>query len=149
MKKTISRTVRDTLDEKFLVRADGDEVQNIKFIITHDRPNTASKVQICIFAFDRAQINVDATTIIENSAPNTNAWLEIRVITRGSAVVNAAPNLKIRHSAVKAGHALTTKHVSDDELFYLMSRGLPREAAEKLVIDAFIEPFLNAKNVLK
>jgi Fe-S cluster assembly scaffold protein SufB len=147
MKKTITRTVRDDLEEKFFVRARGDDILNIKFIIKHDRPNTNSNVAICILATDRAQVAVDATAIIENSAPNTKAWLEIRVITRRLATVNAAPNLEIRNNAVKAGHALTTKHISDEELFYLMSRGLSLEQAEKLVIDAFIEPFLKSVTI--
>ena len=145
MNRKITRTVRGDLDEKFLVRASGDDVLNVRLMIRHDRPNTTSRVAILVLASDRARVTVNATAIIERSAPNTNAWLEIRVITRGSAVATAAPNLEIRNDAVKAGHALSTKHVSDDELFYLMSRGLSRTAAENLILDAFTRPFRNGR----
>jgi Fe-S cluster assembly protein SufD len=141
MKKTITQKVHDDLDQKFLVRARGNDSLKVKFAIYHDKPNTNSNVAICVLADNHAKVDVDATIIIENSAPNTKAWLEIRVITRESAIVTAAPNLEIRNNAVKAGHALTTKHVSEEELFYLMSRGLSREMAEKLVVDAFLQPF--------
>lgn len=145
MKKQITRTVRGDLDEKFFIQAAGDDELKVKFIINHDRPNTSSSVGIGILAKDRSKVEVDATTIIAPTANDTKAWLEIRVVSLDQAAVKASPNLEIHHNAVKAGHALATKHVSDDELFYLMSRGLSQSVAEKLIIDAALAPFQKGK----
>jgi len=45
---------------------------------------------------------------------------------------------------VRCGHAASIGRLDEEKLFYLMSRGLDRAAAERVLIDAFIEPFLSA-----
>jgi Fe-S cluster assembly scaffold protein SufB len=141
MRRQISHTVRGELDQKFWLRAADTERKQIKLTIRHTRPDTSSKVAVLIVASDQARVALDATVVIEPTARNTQAWLEIRVLTSAQALVTAAPNLEIRHNAVKAGHALTTKHISDEELFYLASRGLTAATAEQLVTAAAIQPF--------
>ena len=137
--KKIHQTITGDFSQKYLIETDQD--CNFDFRFVHDKPNTTSNVSILILASGHAHINANATIVIENTAPGTNAWLEIKVITRDQAIVTAAPNLEIRNDAVKAGHALSTKRISEEQLFYLMSRGLNRAAAEQLVLDALAEPY--------
>src|SRR5215217_1930403 len=47
------------------------------------------------------------------------------------------PNLEIMADDVKCSHGSTTGQVDETELFYLMSRGIPRREAEKLVVFGF------------
>ncbi|MDR3125935.1 MAG: SufD family Fe-S cluster assembly protein [Candidatus Nomurabacteria bacterium] len=145
MRKVIQRTIRGDVKEQFLVRATAGRNLNVKFIITHDHPKTSSHIAIGILASQRAKVTVDAVTIIRPSAPDSQAWLEIRAVASDDAVIAAAPNLEIYNNAVKAGHALTTKHISDIELFYLTSRGLNPRQAQKLIIDAALKPFRKAQ----
>src|SRR5437870_4212955 len=42
---------------------------------------------------------------------------------------------------VTLGHEATVSKVSDEQLFYLMSRGIPRGEAETMIVNGFIEPF--------
>jgi len=42
---------------------------------------------------------------------------------------------------VTLGHEATVSKVSDEQLFYLMSRGIPRAEAETMIVNGFIEPF--------
>ncbi len=42
---------------------------------------------------------------------------------------------------VTLGHEATVSKVSDEQLFYLMSRGIPRSEAETMIVNGFIEPF--------
>jgi Fe-S cluster assembly protein SufD len=141
VKKVVKRTVSADLNEKFLVQASGNDQLVVQLNVLHGEPNTSSNVAICVVASGHARVAVGATAIIEKSAKNTSAWLEVRVITSGNAIVTAAPNLKIKNHNVKAGHALTTKHITNDELFYLTSRGLSRRQAERLVLNGFVAPF--------
>lgn len=145
MKKIIVKNVANELNQKFLIRAKNEDILDVNFKIFHQKPNTNSRIEICILASDNSKVNVDATLIIEKSAPNTNAWLEIRVIARENANVVASPNLEIRNNSVKAGHSLTTKYISDEELFYIMSRGISREKAGKLITESFVKPFLKGE----
>jgi Fe-S cluster assembly protein SufB len=43
---------------------------------------------------------------------------------------------------VSLGHEATVSKVGDDQLFYLMSRGLSQEEATSMVVSGFIEPLV-------
>lgn len=136
----ISKTIIGDVSQKYLIQTNQDRNFNFSFI--HDTPGTSSNIAICIIASGHAHVTANATTIIKPDAAKTNAWLEIKVITRDQAIVTAAPNLEIANKDVQAGHALTTKHISETELFYLMSRGISRAEAKQIIIDATIKPYL-------
>ena len=42
---------------------------------------------------------------------------------------------------VTIGHEATVSKVSDEQLFYLTSRGIPQAEAETMIVNGFIEPF--------
>ena len=53
------------------------------------------------------------------------------------------PNLEIEADDVRCSHGATVGQLNDEELFYLMSRGLTREQAERLVIFGFFGEVLD------
>jgi Fe-S cluster assembly protein SufB len=50
------------------------------------------------------------------------------------------PYVDIREDDVKMGHEATVSKVSEDQLFYLMSRGLTEEEAMAMIVRGFVEP---------
>src|SRR5574338_1502303 len=52
------------------------------------------------------------------------------------------PYIEIDDSDVTVGHEATVSKVSDEQLFYLMSRGLSEEEATTMVVSGFIEPLV-------
>jgi len=51
---------------------------------------------------------------------------------------DSVPNLEIETGDVaSAGHASVTGRLDDDQLFYLMSRGVPEQEARRLVVNGF------------
>ena len=50
------------------------------------------------------------------------------------------PTIRIGEDDVNVGHEATVSKVGDDQLFYLMSHGIPEEEASKLIVNGFIEP---------
>jgi Fe-S cluster assembly protein SufB len=50
------------------------------------------------------------------------------------------PYVDIREDDVKMGHEATVSKVSEDQLFYLMSRGLSEEEAMAMIVRGFVEP---------
>ena len=54
----------------------------------------------------------------------------------------ALPNLEIRADDVRCSHGATVGQVDDTMLFYLMSRGLDREQAERLLVFGFFDEVL-------
>ena len=50
------------------------------------------------------------------------------------------PYVDVRNDDVTMGHEATVSKVSDDQLFYLMSRGLSEQQATAMIVNGFIEP---------
>ncbi len=51
------------------------------------------------------------------------------------------PTTEVDEEQVKIGHEATVSKVSDEQLFYLQSRGITRAEAETMIVNGFIEPF--------
>lgn len=52
------------------------------------------------------------------------------------------PTMDIRHNDVTVEHEATVSKIGDEQLFYLMSRGLKKADAEALIVNGFIEPIV-------
>jgi Fe-S cluster assembly protein SufB len=50
--------------------------------------------------------------------------------------------MEIEESNAQIGHEATISKVGDDQLFYLMSRGLSEEEATAMIVAGFIEPIV-------
>ncbi|MCF6092383.1 Fe-S cluster assembly protein SufD [Microaerobacter geothermalis] len=56
---------------------------------------------------------------------------------------DANPILLIDEDDVKAGHAASVGQINASQLFYFMSRGIPKEEAERLIIRGFLAPVVS------
>ncbi|GAA0303183.1 Fe-S cluster assembly protein SufD [Gracilibacillus halotolerans] len=81
---------------------------------------------------------------IEHGATKANAEQESRVLmlSEGSRG-DANPILLIDEDDVTAGHAASVGRVDPLQLYYLMSRGISQEEAERLIIFGFLAPVVN------
>lgn len=71
-------------------------------------------------------------------AQRTDAYQTNRnLILSRQAEATSLPNLEIEADDVRCSHAATVGQLDDDELFYIMSRGVPRHDAERLVVFGF------------
>ena len=52
------------------------------------------------------------------------------------------PSMDVGESDVQVSHEATVGKIGEDQLFYLMSRGLSEEEATKLIVLGFIEPLV-------
>jgi Fe-S cluster assembly protein SufB len=50
--------------------------------------------------------------------------------------------MEIDEEQVNIGHEASVSKLGDDQLFYLMSRGIPEEDAAKMVVNGFVEPIV-------
>lgn len=81
---------------------------------------------------------------IENGATRANAEQESRVLMlSGDARGDANPILLIDEDDVTAGHAASVGRIDDMQLYYLQSRGITKEEAERLVIHGFLAPVVS------
>lgn len=57
---------------------------------------------------------------------------------------NTFPYMDVKEKEVDLGHEATVGKISDEQIFYLMSRGLSQEAANQMIVSGFIEPVVKA-----
>ncbi len=81
---------------------------------------------------------------VHEGAQRTDAYQTNRnILLSEDAEAVSLPNLEIEADDVKCSHGATVGQLDDEELFYLMSRGLDRESAERLVIFGFFGEVLD------
>lgn len=102
------------------------------------------------FILQRGVMKGSATTIfnaigkIEHGGSKSNSEQESRVLMLSEkARGDANPILLIDEDDVTAGHAASVGRVDPLQMYYLMSRGLTKEEAERLVIHGFLEPVVS------
>ncbi len=83
------------------------------------------------------------TSDIHRGARGCNSQQKEKVLHLSAhARSDAIPALYIQENEVQAGHAATTGKVDEEQMFYMMSRGLPRREAERLIVHGFFAPLL-------
>ena len=81
---------------------------------------------------------------IHKDAQRSDAYQANRnLILSDKARADSIPSLEIEANDVRCTHGATVGQVDDDQLFYLMSRGLTPHEAERLVIGGFFAPVLD------
>jgi Fe-S cluster assembly protein SufD len=94
---------------------------------------------------DEATAIINGVTKIEKGATYANGEQTERVLMLSpKARGDANPMLLIDEDEVKAGHAASVGQVNENQLYYLMSRGISREQAQKLIIYGFLAPIVTA-----
>lgn len=77
-------------------------------------------------------------------AQRTNGYQANRnLILEKSARADSIPGLEIEADDVRCTHGATVGQLDPEEIFYLMSRGLPRKEAERLVVSGFYAPVMD------
>jgi Fe-S cluster assembly protein SufB len=56
---------------------------------------------------------------------------------------DGVPSLVIDNNEVKATHSASVAQIDEEQLFYMMARGLPLDEAKKMVVLGFFEPVLS------
>ena len=82
---------------------------------------------------------------VRPDARGTNAFQTNRNLKLSDeAWAESVPNLEIENNDVKCSHASTVSPVDPDQRFYLESRGVPTDTAERLIVAGFFEEVIGA-----
>jgi Fe-S cluster assembly protein SufD len=91
----------------------------------------------------RARMVYQGLIKVHKDAQRSDAYQANRnLILSNKARADSIPSLEIEANDVRCTHGATVGQVDEDQLFYLMARGLPRREAEQLLIRGFFEPVL-------
>ncbi|OXY99628.1 Fe-S cluster assembly protein SufD [Streptomyces diastatochromogenes] len=119
---------------------DAGQHQEHRLLVTHNTPHCKSNV-----AYKGALQGDDAHAVwigdvlIEAKAEGTDTYeMNRNLVLTDGARVDSVPNLEIETGEiVGAGHASATGRFDDEQLFYLMARGIPEYEARRLVVRGF------------
>lgn len=147
---TISENVTNLVGDgsigeaKTVVVGRGDQTQNFTTEIVHFGKNSAGHILKHGVVKDQATSIFNGIGKIEHGATKSDAQQESRVLMLSEgARGDANPILLIEEDDVTAGHAASVGKVDPLQLYYLMSRGIKKEEAERLVIHGFLAPVVN------
>ena len=117
---------------------------DLKTNIVHKAPNTYSRTIIKGVLDDTASANFEGMVRIEKGAKNADADLkEHTILLSKKAKATAIPRLDVLENEVKAGHGATVGKIDEEQLFYIMSRGLTMKDAKHIIIKGFLSALLS------
>jgi len=126
-----------------LLFGDGQQHLDHQTLQEHRAPHTSSDLLFKAALKDRARSVYNGLIRIHRVAQRADAYQANRnLVLSDTARADSIPRLEIEANDVRCTHGATVGPVDPEQLFYLMSRGLSRAAAERLIVEGFFEPVL-------
>jgi Fe-S cluster assembly protein SufD len=124
--------------------ADGTQHLDYDTFQEHMAPSTTSDFAFKGALRDKARTVWRGMIRVEEGAQKTNAYQENRnLLLSKTAHADSIPGLEILANDVRCTHGATLGQVDREQLFYLMSRGLNRAEAERLIVRGFFQDVLD------
>ena len=113
--------------------------------VIHAASDTSSFIQSKSISKDGGISSYRGLVKIVPAAMNCKSRVQCDALMMdGESVSNTYPFMKIDNATAQVSHEATVGKITDDQIFYLMSRGLNEAEATKLIISGFIEPIVKA-----
>ncbi|QVK18745.1 Fe-S cluster assembly protein SufB [Mycoplasmatota bacterium] len=122
--------------------AGSEQFQDTGAKMIHLAPNTSSTIISKSISRGGGRVNYRGLVNIGKNAEHAKSHVECdTIILDGLSKSDTIPTNIMNNDSASLEHEATVSKVSEDQLFYLMSRGLTVEQATEMIIMGFIEPF--------
>lgn len=112
--------------------------------VTHAAPHGTSRQVFKTVLEDTARGVFQGKTLVKREAQKTDGHqLSRALLLSDKAEMNAKPELEIYADDVKCSHGSAIGDLSEQELFYLRSRGLPEAEARAMLVQAFVQDLVD------
>ena len=117
----------------------GDQIVDQRTLQNHKAPRASSDLLYKNALYDRSRTVFSGLITVDEGAHYTDAYQTCRnLLNSDEAEANSMPGLEINADQVKCSHGSTSAPVSDEELFYLKTRGINDAESRKLIVLGFI-----------
>lgn len=117
---------------------------DITMMAEHAVPHTTSQPLFKSIARGRGKSVVQGKLVVARDAQKTDAkFMHQGLMLSDEAEILSKPELEIYADDVVCGHGSTCGKLDEDSLFYLMSRGIPQEEAETMLVRGFLEELVD------
>ena len=109
--------------------------------MTHAAPETTSKIVSKSISKDGGRTSYRGLVRVEPHATSCKSHVQCdALILDPDSVSDTYPYMEVGSQDAVIGHEATVSKVADEQLFYLMSRGLSEEQAMGMIVNGFVEP---------
>jgi Fe-S cluster assembly protein SufD len=119
---------------------DRQQVQDAYAVVEHAAPRARTVQTFRGIAAGRARVAFNGKIVVAKGAYGTDSSQSLRGLLAGpEAEIDVRPQLEIYTDDVRCSHGATAGKLDENMLFYLLSRGLSRDSAQRLLKWAFLE----------
>ncbi len=123
--------------------AENDQIFDLRTAQDHGERGTTSDLLYKNALSDNSQAIFSGIIKVEEGAHQTDAYQTNRsLLLSDEAESDSMPGLEILADDVKCSHGSTAGSISDEEMFYLLARGIPKKIAQQLVVVGFLNEVL-------
>jgi Fe-S cluster assembly protein SufB len=125
--------------------ANADQEQDTGTKVIHVAPNTSSTIQSKSISKGGGISTYRGLVHVNQQAHGCKVSVECdALLIDDQSVSNTYPTMNILNSDVAMAHEATVGKIGEEEIFYLMSRGLSQEQATQMLVSGFIEPIIRS-----
>jgi len=122
-----------------LIFLDNQQHHELKTNVNHRHEHCKSSQLVKSVLLDRSNGTYQGKIYVEKNAQKTNGYqLSKALVLSENSTFNSKPELEIYADDVKCSHGSTTGNLDQNSIFYLMSRGLSKEQANKMLVEGFL-----------
>ena len=122
--------------------AGNNQIQDTGAKMIHLAPNTTSQIISKSICRGGGKVNYRGLVKMTKNATNCKAHVECdTIILDKESTSDTVPTNIVENDSSYIEHEATVSKVNEEQLFYLMSRGLTEEQATEMIVMGFIEPF--------
>ncbi|MCG3205919.1 MAG: hypothetical protein KCHDKBKB_02643 [Elusimicrobia bacterium] len=111
--------------------------------MVHVAPHTTSTILSKSISRDGGRTSYRGLLRVEPGAEGARANVRCDALLMDEASrSDTYPTMEINEKNVSVGHEATVSKVGEEQMFYLMSRGLKEQEAQSMIVNGFIEPFV-------
>jgi Fe-S cluster assembly protein SufB len=111
--------------------------------MVHVAPETSSKILSKSISKNGGATTYRGLVRVEPGATNCKSFVQCdALILDEESKSNTLPYMEVGESDAQIGHEATVSKIGDEQLFYLMSRGLSQDQAMGMIVNGFIEPIV-------
>ncbi len=147
--ESLSRLVGAGGRSDMLAATVADETQEFdqRTLQDHLEPHTTSDLLYKNALNDTAKTIFAGLIRVQPEAQHTDAYQKVRnLMLSDDAEADSMPGLEILADEVRCTHGATSGHVAEEEMFYLLSRGIDKRTAQELIVHGFLNEVLERLN---
>jgi Fe-S cluster assembly protein SufD len=122
----------------------GSQHSDFTTVVSHDAPNCTSRQTVKHVLTDKARGVFQGKIEVARAAQKTDGYqMNQALLLSPHAEIDCKPQLEIYADDVKCSHGATVGELDQEQLFYMVSRGIPAAVARALLVHAFLAEALD------